>query len=1221
MDTSCPHCGKHYRGVPDAMMGRRISCWQCKREFVFGHEPSAPKPEPVPPKPLFPSAPAAPEPPPSPAPVATRFEPAPRPETPRPSPVSTRLDSAPAATRLEMPVQPVATRILPTAELNPGDVLLDLYEVKSLLGQGAMGSVHLVRHRGWQIDLAVKSPRPEILAQAGGAESFEKEAETWVNLGLHPHTVSCYYVRRIDEQPRVFAEYVEGGSLAEWIADGRLYGGGPEKALARILDVAVQFAWGLHYAHEQGLVHQDVKPANVMMTPEGVAKVTDFGLARGRPPSSAADGNGTAVVRGAGMTPAYASPEQAEGRPLTRRTDIWSWGVSVLEMFAGERTWAHGSVAREALDAYLQSGPEREGAPRMPDDVAALLRRCFSADPEARPGNMKEAAGALLRSYAAVSGHGYPRTEPEAAPNTADSLNNRALSLLDLGRRADALALWQQALDKDNRHPETIFNRGVQLWRSNELTDGDLLRDLREAASSRPGDWVPPYLQAQVHVERGDYLSAQALLEGIAGKPAAQHDVRAALELTRRNIRVSSRPAGVMKGHTGKVYAVAFSRDGTVLVSGGEDGIRRWDVESGQCTEEFEGHKGAVRSLSMSADGRYLLSGGADGTARLWETETGLYAAVLREYSDVGITAVSLSGDGKLAVLGGNHVLSLWDVKGEKRLRSFDRKALPPDFVVISVALSGDGRLALSGTDDHLLRLWDVSTGQCVRTMSGHTSYDLSVHCDTAGRLGASGSRDSTVRLWDLNGGSCTRTLTGHRLTVHSVRLSEDGRRVLSGAQDSTVRLWDATTGRCVHTFEGHDGNAWMVSFGKSDTMAASAGGEGTVRVWQLPLNPFWHVVPAAVCRVRAAEAALSAERLFQDALDRARKALGDGQNSAAATAIRAARAQPGYSHDDRAMEIWARLYDRLPRTKLQGAWQTKAFTVREKELFDACLSGDRRWVLSAAMEGCRLWDAASGACVRTFAPYLFRCAAFSPDNQYALAGGNSSKVHIWDAGTGELVREFNGHDGRPVLGLRLSDDGRYLLSGGMDKTVKAWEFATGKCLRTLAGHEWDVNSVTFVAGVRQAASASSDKTVRVWDVVSGKALRTLQGHRDGVRCVRATKDGTLVVSASADHTIKIWQLSDGQCLRTLEGHSDQVHGLDISADGRYILSASADRTVRLWELETGRCVSVLEGHTQYAISAFLSSDGAHAVSAGFDGTTRLWILDWDLGDPSAPPQ
>ena len=165
-----------------------------------------------------------------------------------------------------------------------GQVILNRYRVLGVLGQGGMGKVYRVRHLHWGVDLAVKQPRYEIMTSAAGVEHFEREAETWVKLGLHPHTVSCYYIRRINGLPAVFAEYVSGGSLHDWIygqsrGPRPLYRGGPEPSLARILDTAVQFAWGLQYAHDQELVHLDVKPANVMVTPDGLVKVTDFGLA------------------------------------------------------------------------------------------------------------------------------------------------------------------------------------------------------------------------------------------------------------------------------------------------------------------------------------------------------------------------------------------------------------------------------------------------------------------------------------------------------------------------------------------------------------------------------------------------------------------------------------------------------------------------------------------------------------------------------------------------------------------------------------------------------------------------------------------------------------------------------------------------------------------------------------------------------------------------------
>ncbi|TDD66481.1 serine/threonine protein kinase, partial [Actinomadura darangshiensis] len=224
-----------------------------------------------------------------------------------------------------------------------GDVVLDLYEVLDVVASGGMGLVYRVRHRGWDTDLAMKVPRPELVGSEQGLRGFEAEAETWVGLGLHPHTVSCAYVRRLGPLPGVFAEWVAGGSLADAIEDRRLHDPDPGRAVGRIIDVAIQFAWGLDHAHRSGLVHQDVKPANVMLTRDGTVKVTDFGLAKARV-RAGEDGvprpDADPLVSFAGLTPAYCSPEQARaaagGRtPITRATDVWSWALSVLSMFTG----------------------------------------------------------------------------------------------------------------------------------------------------------------------------------------------------------------------------------------------------------------------------------------------------------------------------------------------------------------------------------------------------------------------------------------------------------------------------------------------------------------------------------------------------------------------------------------------------------------------------------------------------------------------------------------------------------------------------------------------------------------------------------------------------------------------------------------------------------------------------------------------------------------------
>lgn len=347
--------------------------------------------------------------------------------------------------------KPVAEKEVPTI-WKVGDVIQNEYEVRGILGSGGMGVVYKVHVRSWNKDMAVKSPRPEIFTRTGGKENFIREAETWVSLGEHPHIVVCHFIMTLGSIPRIFADYVEGGNLADWIHQRRLYQGGTGRALERMLDIAIQFAWGLHTAHEQALIHQDVKPANVMLSSQGIAKVTDFGLAKARAMSSeqgeqeGEKGHQSILVSSHGMTPAYCSPEQAAGRPLSRKTDIWSWGVSVLEMFVGGVTWQSGVLAREVL---ASCEPQDGAIPPMPAELVKLLARCFAWQPEERPATLLEVATDLQAIYARLNGHPYPRKMPPLAKKQLVRLNNQAYSLHALGRSEEALLAFEQVIRLD----------------------------------------------------------------------------------------------------------------------------------------------------------------------------------------------------------------------------------------------------------------------------------------------------------------------------------------------------------------------------------------------------------------------------------------------------------------------------------------------------------------------------------------------------------------------------------------------------------------------------------------------------------------------------------------------------------------------------------------------------------------------------------------------------
>ena len=220
------------------------------------------------------------------------------------------------------------------------------------------------------------------------------------------------FFRTIEDRLAIFAEYVEGGILRDWIRERKLL------TLNKILDVSIQCAWGLHFAHEQGVIHQDMKPANVLMTKDGTAKITDFGLARGLHSGGISMPAGTKpksmLVSSLGMTEAYCSPEQYDWEKLTFRSDIWSWGLSVFEMFTGSVTWGHGTIAKEALESFLEKGAHNPPYPPMSKDIAEVLMRCFRKVPEERWESLDEAADSLQEIYKKETGKKYHRKKPTA---------------------------------------------------------------------------------------------------------------------------------------------------------------------------------------------------------------------------------------------------------------------------------------------------------------------------------------------------------------------------------------------------------------------------------------------------------------------------------------------------------------------------------------------------------------------------------------------------------------------------------------------------------------------------------------------------------------------------------------------------------------------------------------------------------------------------------------
>jgi serine/threonine-protein kinase len=264
--------------------------------------------------------------------------------------------------------------------LAPG-TRLGAYEIQSLIGSGGMGEVYRARDSRLNRDVAIKVLPSEVAADRDRLARFEREAQVLASLN-HPNIANIYGVDDSSGTPALVMELVEGPTLADRIAKGPI-------PLDEALPIATQIAEALAAAHEQGIIHRDLKPANIKVRADGTVKLLDFGLAKAFDPVASAAGNATMSptlsmrATQAGLilgTAAYMSPEQATGKPADKRSDLWAFGVVLLEMLTGTPVFA-GETTSHVLASVLKDEPNWARLPAgTPAPIRRLLGRCLEKD-------------------------------------------------------------------------------------------------------------------------------------------------------------------------------------------------------------------------------------------------------------------------------------------------------------------------------------------------------------------------------------------------------------------------------------------------------------------------------------------------------------------------------------------------------------------------------------------------------------------------------------------------------------------------------------------------------------------------------------------------------------------------------------------------------------------------------------------------------------------------
>jgi len=449
------------------------------------------------------------------------------------------------------------------------------YTITSTLGAGGMGEVYRARDTKLDRDIAIKILPRAFMGDPDRLARFEREARVLASLN-HPHIGSIYGLETIEGTPALVLELVDGQTLAGRIAAGPL-------PVAEALTIAVQIAEALDAAHERGIVHRDLKPANIKITPAGRVKVLDFGLARAadgdasnlnlsHSPTLAAGRTDGGVVLG---TAAYMSPEQARGRVVDKRTDIWSFGCVLYEMLTGEAAFA-GDTASDVIAGVLQRGPDWTRLPAVPGAVRRLLQRCLEKESRRRLHDIVDARIEIEDVIEDVRG-GAPDVAGPAAP---------AERQVEFQRLTDVAGLKEwPAMSPDGKMVAfvALVAGKRQIW-VRLLSGGTPLQLTSDAADHEEPRWAPDsgaliyYTPATGRNEAGTIWEISAL----GGWPR-----RVAPALGSGDISHDGRRVALFQALDGRPVLMAVARDGSradqvaMLAPGDGYASPRWSPDDG----------------------------------------------------------------------------------------------------------------------------------------------------------------------------------------------------------------------------------------------------------------------------------------------------------------------------------------------------------------------------------------------------------------------------------------------------------------------------------------------------------------------------------------------------------------------------------------------------------------------------------------------------------------